>query len=374
MNTSAFPGQTLQPIPANPGPVNDDEFSLLQKIAQNTYNASQGGGGGGSGLNQLTGDVTAGPGTGSQVATIPAGTVTNSKLANMATQTIKGRTTAGTGVPEDLTLAQMLTFLGLALDPNVAYLRSNGVDATGVIGNPFKPYLTAQAAMNAGAVQWDAGVGNFGAVNMDGHAVGGETFLRIRGRGSLTLIGPFTITDAHGILMDVGRQSWKCNGDGLPSAVDTRSTGAIGQAFDFYDVNVIGHIFTNGGAASAINQAGFVGGNVAFYGVCRSQGNIATNGGKGGPGDGVDLGGDGGNGGDVYFFQESIVEGDVDRSGGVGGDDGGAGPGGAGAAGEIEGGQASRITGTITPALDTSAGDTIWGFVVGETFFANTAP
>ena len=44
MNTSAFPGQTLQPLPANSGPVGDDEFSLLQKIAQNTYNASQNGG------------------------------------------------------------------------------------------------------------------------------------------------------------------------------------------------------------------------------------------------------------------------------------------------------------------------------------------
>lgn len=39
--------------------------------------------------------------------------VTNAKLANMATQTFKGRTTAGSGSPEDLTKAQAQTILGL---------------------------------------------------------------------------------------------------------------------------------------------------------------------------------------------------------------------------------------------------------------------
>src|SRR4051812_19568270 len=36
---------------------------------------------GGSGLNQLTGDVTAGPGTGSQAATIATNAVSNAKAA-----------------------------------------------------------------------------------------------------------------------------------------------------------------------------------------------------------------------------------------------------------------------------------------------------
>lgn len=39
--------------------------------------------------------------------------ITNSKLANMATARIKGRVTAGDGDPEDLTQAQVRTFLGL---------------------------------------------------------------------------------------------------------------------------------------------------------------------------------------------------------------------------------------------------------------------
>ena len=53
-----------------------------------------------------TGDVT-----GATVLTIANDAVTNAKLANMATATIKGRTTAGTGVPEDLTGTQVTALL-----------------------------------------------------------------------------------------------------------------------------------------------------------------------------------------------------------------------------------------------------------------------
>lgn len=65
----------------------------------------------GGGITQLTGDVTAGPGSGSQVATIPNDTVTNAKLANMTAPAIKGRTTAGAGDPEDLTPTQTTALL-----------------------------------------------------------------------------------------------------------------------------------------------------------------------------------------------------------------------------------------------------------------------
>lgn len=58
----------------------------------------------------LTGDVT-GSGTGSFAATIANGAVSNAKLANVATSTFKGRTTAGTGSPEDLTSTQATALL-----------------------------------------------------------------------------------------------------------------------------------------------------------------------------------------------------------------------------------------------------------------------
>ena len=58
----------------------------------------------------LTGDVT-GSGTGSFAATIASDAVTNAKLANVSTATIKGRVSASTGDPEDLTGTQATTLL-----------------------------------------------------------------------------------------------------------------------------------------------------------------------------------------------------------------------------------------------------------------------
>jgi hypothetical protein len=73
---------------------------------------------GGGGITQLTSDVTAGPGTGSQAATIANDAVTNAKAANMAADTIKGRAHgAGTGDPTDLTANQASAILDTATDP-----------------------------------------------------------------------------------------------------------------------------------------------------------------------------------------------------------------------------------------------------------------
>lgn len=60
----------------------------------------------------LSGDAT-GSGTTSITVTIANGAVTNAKMANMATSTIKGRATAGTGAPEDLTATQVKTILAI---------------------------------------------------------------------------------------------------------------------------------------------------------------------------------------------------------------------------------------------------------------------
>jgi hypothetical protein len=70
-----------------------------------------------AGITALTGDVTA-TGPGSVAATIANEAVTNAKLANMASSKIKGRKTAGTGDPEDLSASDVLTIL----DPAAAIL------------------------------------------------------------------------------------------------------------------------------------------------------------------------------------------------------------------------------------------------------------
>jgi hypothetical protein len=59
----------------------------------------------------FSGDVTSTGGFGNLTATIGSGIVTNAKLATIATQIFKGRTTAGTGAPEDLTVTQATAML-----------------------------------------------------------------------------------------------------------------------------------------------------------------------------------------------------------------------------------------------------------------------
>lgn len=71
-------------------------------------------GGGGSGITQLTGDVTAGPGSGSQAATIANDAVTNVKLRNSAAGSVIGRATgASAGDPADIVAAFDKDVLGV---------------------------------------------------------------------------------------------------------------------------------------------------------------------------------------------------------------------------------------------------------------------
>lgn len=64
------------------------------------------------GITQLTGDVTAGPGSGSQAATIANDAVTFAKMQNISTDSLIGRDTAGTGDPENITLNATLSMTG----------------------------------------------------------------------------------------------------------------------------------------------------------------------------------------------------------------------------------------------------------------------
>jgi hypothetical protein len=94
--------------------------------------------------------------------TIQAGMVTNAKLADMATQTFKGRTTAGTGVPEDLTVTQATALLntfttslkGLAPASGggtTNFLRADGTwaaPATGVAWGSITGTLSNQTDLN----------------------------------------------------------------------------------------------------------------------------------------------------------------------------------------------------------------------------------
>lgn len=138
------------------------------------------------GITQLTSDVTAGPGSGSVAATIAADAVTNAKLANIATARFKGRVTAGTGDPEDLTGTQATTLLDVftstlkGLAPlsgggTVNFLRADGTWAapsggiTQLTGDVTAgPGSGSQAATIAALAVTDAKVAT---ANKDGTAV-----------------------------------------------------------------------------------------------------------------------------------------------------------------------------------------------------------
>lgn len=96
------------------GDVQEITLGTNLSMSGTTLNAS----GGGSGIDQLTGDVTAGPGSGSQAATIAADAVTNTKLADMAALSVKANATNASADPSDLAAAsdhQVLRRSGTAL-------------------------------------------------------------------------------------------------------------------------------------------------------------------------------------------------------------------------------------------------------------------
>lgn len=96
--------------------------------------------GGSSGITQLTGDVTAGPGSGSQAATIASGAVSLAKMADLAADRLIGRGNGGgTGVPQAISLGTGLSLSGTTLSASASGGVVPGLDPRSAIYNTFTP-------------------------------------------------------------------------------------------------------------------------------------------------------------------------------------------------------------------------------------------
>jgi hypothetical protein len=219
-------------------------------------------------------------------------------------------------------------------DPNIAYIRSDGNDATGN-GSPSAPYLTAQAAVTAGFNTLDLGVGSFGNITYNDNT---NRTLFFHGRGTNnTVIG--NITNAGG-------------GD-----------------FELYmsavQITLVSTLTPN---ASPLQNA-LNAGNVTIQGDANSTiMDINASGGNGGDGDGSTPSGDGGDAGGVTLTGPLAVVNSLAVVGGSAGTDNGGGSGSAGNNGPVS---LSRCPSTPTPNPDAA---NVSGAIINGTFYGATYP
>lgn len=332
--------------------------------------------GAGGGISQLTGDVTAGPGSGSQVATIAAlavttgklaaNAVTNAKLDVMAANTVKANITGGSAVPTDAAL------LTTATNNSVAQRTSSGdLIATVMRATIFKPidgagtgvtYTSGSAASNGAG-----GSATFSSAAGDSTGTGGAG-------GSLTITGGAangdgTVDRAGGsVTINGGSSKGSSGGGGLTvnGGVGGAGTGTAGATGGTHNINGgtggIGSA-TSGNGGNATLKAGTGG-----AGTAGGTGGTATlNGGTAGVGSAS-----AGNGGPANVSGGS--------SGSFAGSAGGAaslvgaggtstGSGGAGGNVTITGGAAggdntvNRAGGNVTTTAGTSKGDSAGGAI-----------
>lgn len=206
-----------------------------------------------------------------------------------------------------------------ALTPTIAYVASNGNDGTGTVGDPSKPFLTAQAAFDAakvgGVACLNIGVGSFGDITSTGafqlYLIGCGSKLSYIGNIVITSGAAFNIfsTSSSSITINgiSGRGANGINGTpgGDGSGAPYPTPGENGDGFGSVCV-IQGVTVTN-----SINMYGGNGGNGAFGGN-MSGGPIPYDGSYGGSG-AV---------GPYIDVIDSIISGYVNSFGGNGGDGG----------------------------------------------------
>lgn len=119
----------------------------------------------GSGITQLTGDVVAGPGSGSQVSTIQNNVVTFAKFQTCAESRLIGRGQgSGAGNVQEIVLGTNLTFTGTTISASsgsVAYAQYNDEKSLGTPGGTFTAGAWQTRTLNTEA----ADSGGFGSLS-----------------------------------------------------------------------------------------------------------------------------------------------------------------------------------------------------------------
>ncbi len=112
INSPAFTGTPTAPTnAAYPAPGSNSTIIATTAFVTNAVATAPP-----SGFTQLTGDVTAGPGSGSQAATIASSAVTYAKLQNVAASRLLGNPTGSAAAPSEVTLGANLSFAGSVLN------------------------------------------------------------------------------------------------------------------------------------------------------------------------------------------------------------------------------------------------------------------
>lgn len=121
-----------------------------------------------SGITELTGDVTAGPGSGSQAATIANNAVTLAKMADIATDSIIGRASNSSGDPEVLT-ALPFAFTGdvtRAADSNAQTIANSAVTLAKIANASANSKLLGSGSAGSGSPYAELTLGT--ALSMSG--------------------------------------------------------------------------------------------------------------------------------------------------------------------------------------------------------------
>lgn len=204
--------------PAQPGATRRGHYRSVSGVPVDAITASGAGGGGGTdhGITELTGDVTAGPGDGSQAATIGANkvttakildaNVTSAKLRDSAALSVIGRSANSSGVPADIAaatnghvlqrLANVLGFSALDIsavaDGTITLAKLADLAALSVLGRAGNTsgVMAAITAGSDGDVLRRSGTAvGFGAIAAAGITDGVVTRAKLADAAALSVIG-----------------------------------------------------------------------------------------------------------------------------------------------------------------------------------------